>query len=316
MRPRVLCVADLKACPDVLAPLRARADVDELMLSQQQYDENLPQYDAVLTSLAVQTRQSALSRAQELRVIATATTGLDHIDIEYAAANEIKVLSLKGDVNFLRRVTATAELAWGLLLATVRKIPSAVESAKRGEWDRERFLGSQLSGKTLGVVGYGRLGAMVANYGLTFGMRVLTCDKQPLSTADSIEQVDFRHLLCESDVVSIHVPLNEETQGMFDHSSLAMLKEGAVVINTSRGAVIDETALLDALKSGRLGGVGLDVIDGEWCQDLASHPLIQYARTHSNLIVLPHIGGVTYESQRMAYERIVHVLIECLPSNA
>jgi len=219
---------------------------------------------------------------------------------------------LRHDTEFLDSITATAELAWGLLLATVRRLPWAFDAAKAGHWARDGYRGHQLSGKTLGILGYGRLGRIVAEYGKAFRMRVIACDVREVKAADGVQMVDFDTLLRESDVLSLHIHLTEENRGIINAETFAKMKLGAVLVNTSRGAIIDEKAFLDALLSGRLGGAGVDVIEGEWDEDLSRHPLIRYANEHENLVISPHIGGVTHESQRMVYEHTVSKLVDYL----
>jgi D-3-phosphoglycerate dehydrogenase / 2-oxoglutarate reductase len=306
----ILSMADVTACPEVLKPLKEIARVVEMPPRQDLLIEGIHEFDGFLTSLAVQTNRDVLQKACRLKVIATASTGLDHIDIAEAQRNGVRVLSLKNDTEFLRNITATAELAWCLLLALARRLPAAATAARNGRWARDEFRGSQLSGKTLGVVGYGRLGRIVAEYGKAFGMRTIACDVKPILVSTGVEQVDFDTLLQCSDVVTIHVHLADETHNLFNEKAFESMKPGAILINTSRGAVIDESALLAALKAGRLAGAGLDVINGEWRQDLASHSLIRYANDHENLLITPHVGGVTKESQSMAFARIVQRLVE------
>jgi len=314
MKPRVLCMLDAGHCSEALEPLRSAAVVVGMPPSQERLLDVIGDFDAFLTSLAVQTDREVLDRASRLRVIATPSTGLDHIDAAYATRKGIRVISLKDETALLDSITATAELAWGLLLAVVRHIPGAFEAAKRGNWARDEFRGHQMSGKTLGVLGYGRLGRMVAEYGKAFRMRVLACDVREMEPEHGVEMVSFATLLRESDVLTIHVHLTEETRGLIGADELAMMKEGAVLINTSRGALIDEQELLRALESGHLSGAGLDVIDGEWRNDLDQHALVAYARTHGNLIITPHVGGVTHESQVMAFRACARMLADYLRS--
>jgi D-3-phosphoglycerate dehydrogenase len=256
--------------------------------------------------------RQVLERASRLRVIATSSTGLDHIDLSAAKERNVTVLSLKEDTEFLDKITATAELAWALLLATVRRLPWAFDTAKQGIWARDRWRGRQISGKTLGVLGYGRLGRMIAEYGKAFRMRVIACDVRQVKPAEDVEMVDFDTLLRESDVLSIHIHLTEENRGLIDAEAFAKMKKGAYLVNTSRGAIVDEEALLQALLSGHLGGAALDVIEGEWRRDLNEHRLIRYASERDNLVITPHIGGITHESQKMAYERTARKLADYL----
>jgi phosphoglycerate dehydrogenase-like enzyme len=137
---------------------------------------------------------------------------------------------------------------------------------------------------------------MVADYGQAFRMRVLACDRKEIAPAPGVEMVDFPTLLRESDVLSIHIHLTPENRGFLGREALSRMKPGAILLNTSRGAVLDEAALLDHLESGHLGGAGLDVIDGEWSKNLTAHRLIRYANLHENLVISPHTGGITYVS--------------------
>ena len=312
MQLRVLNMADTTSCPDVFRKLEDIAEVASLPPDQDTLRRRLRDFDAYFASLHVRADREAMERSPRLRVIVTPSTGTDHIDLDAAAERGIRVLSLKDDPELLERITATAELAWGLLLATVRRLPWAFAAARAGRWARDRFRGHQLSGKTLGVLGYGRLGRMVARYGLAFGMRVLACDVRDVAPENGVTMADFDTLLRESDVLSVHVHLTDGNRGLIGAEALAKMKPGAVLINTSRGAIVDESALLEALRCGRLGGAGLDVICGEWDANLAEHPLVRHANEHEDLVITPHVGGVTFESQRMAMEHAVRKLLKFL----
>ena len=312
MAIRVLSMADTSDCDDVLDPLRRVADVVVRPADADILRDQISEADIYLASLHVRVDAVTIDAAKKLKAIVTPSTGLDHIDLPAAQRRGVAVLSLKDDKTFLNSLTATAELAWALLLSVVRRLPWAVQAAHSGDWARDRFRGHQLSGKTLGIVGYGRLGRMVGEFGKAFRMRVIATDITSLEPQSGVELMPLAKLLPQADVVSIHVHLTDSTRGMIGRAQLASIKRGAVLINTSRGAIIDESALLDALSSGHLLGAGLDVIDGEWRSDIAQHPLIQYATNHQNLVISPHIGGVTYESQRMAYARTVEVILNFL----
>lgn len=312
MTIRILSMMDLDLFQGLLDPLRKVADVHQLPADQSALEENIIDYEGFLTPLTVQTSAEVIRRAEKLKFVATASTGIDHIDTTQAESCGIRILSLKDDTQFLSQITATAELAWGLLLSVMRHIPEAVSSARRGVWARDRYRGHQLSGKTLGILGFGRLGRIVADFGKAFRMNVLACDTKPLPTTEGVSQVDFETLLSASDVITIHIHLTPDNRLLFDSQVFSRMKPGAVLINTSRGAIIDENALIEVLESEHLAGAGLDVINGEWRSDLDQHPLLVYSRNHPNLVITPHIGGVTYESQRMAYERIISKVFDFL----
>jgi len=255
----------------------------------------IAKYDAYFASVMVQADQLLLQKANNLKVIATPSTGTDHIDRKFAEQNNITILDIKTEYELLDSFSATAEMSWCLLLALIRNLPQAFNSVKEGNWARHIYSGHQLLNKTIGILGYGRLGKMMARIAKGFRMNVLACDIKPFE-AEGVTFVDFDTLLSESDIISIHIHLTDETKNMFSFKEFSKMKSGVILINTSRGAIINEQALLDSLISGRVGGAGLDIICGEWNTDLKQHPLIQYANQHSNLLISPHIGGATVES--------------------
>jgi D-3-phosphoglycerate dehydrogenase len=239
-----------------------------------------------------------IAAAPRLKVIVTPTTGLNHIDLKEAERHGIRVLSLRGETEFLQDVRATAEHTIALILVLLRHVPTALDHVRDGGWNRDLFKGRELYGKTVGVVGYGRLGQIVTRYLKAFDTRVLAAD--PNVNVGSVEPgvtlVPLRQLLREADLVTLHVNLCDETQGFFGWEQFAAMKEGAWFINTSRGELVDESTLLDALRSGRLAGAALDVLCEENPNGMGSHSLVAYAREYGNLIITPHIGGCTVES--------------------
>lgn len=299
---RVLCQWDVSFCPWVLDQLRQVATVDVRPTDRQFLLDHIHEYDAILVILKTPLDREILSRAKRLKYIVTPTTGLDHLDLQAIEELGITLQSIKTEYDLLDRVTATAELAWGLLLAAARKLPMAHQAAMRGIWARDAYRGMQLSGKTLGILGVGRLGKIVADYGNAFRMRVLGCDHNPRFKAPGVEYVDFDTLLAQSDVLTIHIHLTPENKHLINAAAFAKMKQGVVIVNTSRGGIIDEAAFVDAIRSGKVGGAGLDVIDGEWRTDLVDHPLIALAREHPNVVIAPHIGGITVESQAMTMQ--------------
>lgn len=175
--------------------------------------------------------------------------------------------------------------------------------------EKKSFSRTRQCHSTLGILGCGRLGSIVAEYGRAFRMHVVGHDRRSVVLPE-VEMVSYDDLLRKSDVLTIHIHLTEENRGLVDRESLRKMKPGAILINTSRGAIVDEEALLEALENGRLAAAGLDVVEGEWRDDLADHPLIRYARSHENLIVTPHVGGVTFESQAMAYTAAAQKIVD------
>jgi D-3-phosphoglycerate dehydrogenase len=239
-----------------------------------------------------------LDRAARLKVIVSPTTGLDHIDLAETERRNIYVLSLRGESDFLRDVRATAEHTIALILSLLRHIPQACAHAKYGHWARDLFRGCELHGKTVGIVGYGRLGRIVARYLTAFETKILVTDPKIHTDQPEagITSTSLTRLLNQSDLVTLHVNLCDETKGFFGQEQFAAMKPGAWFINTSRGELVDEDALSMALRSGRLRGAALDVVSEERAPRMGEHPLVVYARENDNLIITPHIGGCTAES--------------------
>lgn len=267
----------------------------EISLTTNELKAMIADFDVLIVRLGFQIDRAVIDAGERLKVIVTATTGLDHIDIEYAHAKGIKVLSLRGELDFLRSIVATAEHTWGLLLALTRRIPWAFDSVRSGDWNRDLFRGNDLRGKRLGVLGLGRIGEKVANYGLAFGMRVSAYDPFNSLWIDGVERcISLEQLCAQSDVLSMHVPLDSSTHKLLDQKLIYTMPEGALVLNTSRGQILDEVALLHALEAGHLGGAAVDVLTTERSSELSS--LVSYAQTHDNLLITPHIGGATQEA--------------------
>lgn len=300
--PRILVAERSSFSERGLQALAQIGPIEALDLSQVELVRLISDFEVLVLRLGLQADEAVITAGKELWMIATATTGVDHIDLAAAGRKGIAIISLQGEREFLDQVYATAEHTFALLLSLIRHIPSAFEAAKEYEWRRDLYRGRELNGKRLGIIGCGRLGRMVARYGAAFGMRVLVFDPNQNDLPDGIGRCESLHeLLAASEIVSLHVPLNEETRRLISAAEFEAMRPGAILVNTARGAVVDEQALLIALESGRLGGAALDVLSQEHTLSTQrDHPLIEYARTHDNLIVTPHIAGATYESVEKA----------------
>jgi D-3-phosphoglycerate dehydrogenase / 2-oxoglutarate reductase len=243
--------------------------------------------------------------AAGLRAVACAGIGIDNVDEPAASELGVAVLNAPG-----ANAVSAAEHTWALLLAVARRVPEADRSMKEGRWQRETLRGFELEGKVLGVVGFGRVGSRVAARGNAFGMTVLACD--PYLEPSWIEErrarpVALEALLEASDVVTLHVPLTAETRHMIDARALARTREGVVLLNVARGAVVDEAALLKGLESGHVRAAGLDVFETEPVVDspLARHPRV---------IATPHVGARTAEAQLRVSVELADRIVETLKS--
>lgn len=279
-------------------------------------DEILKKAKVIWAPMGFVFGKDKIDKCLNLSVIGTATTGVPHIDVDYAQRENVSVCSLKDQQPFLSTITPTAELAWGLVLAVTRRIPWAYDSVCEGKWNPKEFgrrTPRMLSEMTLGIVGLGRLGSWVAKYGKAFKMRVLYYD--PLVTyIQYIKCATLHDLAKESDIVSIHVHLTENTVNLIDRQFIQTMPKGSYIINTARGGILDEDALLEALQSGHLGGAGLDMLKGEhlpgFKEGIKEHPLVQYARTHDNLILTPKMGGCTVDAWEKTERRVVDLILQ------
>ena len=276
----------------------AKVDYCDLTYASLKIQLSKKTYDALIVRLRNPIDENLLSISPNLKAIATATTGLNHIDTEASFKKRIKIISLQGEVDFLKNIFATAEYTWALILSLIRKIPFAHQTILEGEWDRDHFIGHELHGKTLGIIGLGRLGSIVAGYARAFGMTILAHTKNKgIIVPEFITIVDLVTLLKNSDIISLHLSLNEETIGFISKPQFLMMEKTPFLINTSRGEIIKEEDLLSALQNGLIKGAALDVLSGEVVSNpLINNPLIEYAKTHDNLIITPHLGGATKES--------------------
>jgi D-3-phosphoglycerate dehydrogenase len=317
-RPVALYYDVLQFHPDNLDLLHSSVDVVTLADPRQDSPEVLARVDAAFAPLGFRFGAEKIDLAPRLKVIGSYTTGDSHIDVAYAERRGVRVVTLKGQRQFLAGITPTAELAFGLIIALTRNILPASAAARRGEWSRWPWAGpAMLSRMSLGVAGYGRLGRLVARYGRAFGMSVKFYDPRVDPADDPAERVDsLAALVGDRDVVSVHLPNEPGTDHLFDRALFARFKPGAFLVNTARGELIDQAALLEALESGRLAGAALDVLDGEFDPEfdrrLRKDPLLAYARSHDNLILTPHIGGSTRDAWRLTQAHTIRLMLETL----
>jgi D-3-phosphoglycerate dehydrogenase len=276
-----------------LALLRQDFEVDvRTELAAAGLDAAIAPYDALVVRSQTKVDASVLEAGGNLKVVGRAGIGLDNIDVETATRRGIMVVNAPQS-----NVLSAAEHTMALLLALSRNLPQAHGALRRGAWERERFQGVELHGKTLGIVGLGQVGRMVAQRALSFGMRLIAYD--PYVSRDRARQLsvelmpDLEALLVQADFVTIHLPRTSETEGLIGRRELALMKEGARLVNTARGGLVDEDALADALRAGRLAGAALDVFETE---PATKHPLFEM----ENVIVTPHLGASTFEAQDKA----------------
>jgi D-3-phosphoglycerate dehydrogenase len=309
MMHKILITDDLG--PAGLALLDAANDVqyDVVKLpSREKLNEVIGEYDAVITRSGTPLSAGTFEAARKLKVAGRAGVGMDSVDIDAATLRGVLVMNTP-EANTL----AAVELTMALLLAVCRHLPLANASVKSGEWARAKFLGAQLSEKTLGVVGLGRIGSRVATRCQAFGMKVVAYD--PYIAEEVAERIhvhlvaDLEELLGQADIITVHTPLTEETRHMIGAREIAQMKDRVILINCARGGIYDEQALYDALMSGKVAGAGIDVYSSE---PPASDPLLIQLLALENVVATPHIGANTVEAQRDVAVQIVQQVIDAL----
>jgi D-3-phosphoglycerate dehydrogenase len=264
--------------------------------------EILPDYDALVVRSSTQVTAELMRAGKNLKVVGRAGIGVDNVDV--AAATELGILVVNAPTANL--VSAT-EHTFALLFALARKIPLADASMKEGKWDR-KITGLELQGKTIGIIGFGRIGQKVASRARAFDLKVLAYD--PFLDAAAarkleVELMSLEDLLAQSDVITFHTPLTDQTRNLLNRERIATMKKGALVINVGRGGVVDEAALLEALESGHLGGAGLDVFAEEPPKDLT---LVR----HPKVVATPHLGAQTREAQERISTETAEMLLAAL----
>lgn len=296
--PIVVLVTD-KVSESGLAPLYADDRFEVVKIddsSDPAFAEALPRAHGLVVRSATKVRADMLEQAAALKVVGRAGVGVDNIDIPAATARGVAVMNAPAG-----NTVSAAELTMALILAMVRRVAAADSSVRGGEWARGRFKGAELRGRTLGLVGAGRIGGEVARRCRAFGMRVLCHD--PYLTTERAQELkvtpaSLDEVITGCDVLSLHVPLTDDTRDMLDAETIGRMKPGSFVVNVARGGVVDEAALADALESGHLAGAALDVFENE--------PLEEESRLRSvpNLVLTPHLGASTSEAQELVATEI------------
>ena len=271
----------LKKVKEFSVDVKLKLPLDELK-------KIIKDYDCLLVRSGTKVTKEVIENADNLKVIGRAGVGLDNVDLEVASKRGIIVMNTPGG-----NTISTAEHTMSLILSLSRNIPQADASTKRGEWERKRFMGVELYGKVLGIIGLGRIGREVAKRANAFEMKVIVCD--PFLSVDKlgelgVESVELRDLFKRSDYITVHTPITDETRHIIDKKAIRAMKEGVRIINCARGGIVDEAALLEGIESGKVLGAALDVYEKEPPKE---SPLIKCDK----VILTPHLGASTEEAQ-------------------
>ena len=277
-------------------------DVDEKYdCDKEDLKKIIENYDALIVRSKTKVTREIIESGKRLLVIGRAGVGLDNIDVNAAKEKNIKVVNTP-DVSTI----SVAELVIGFMISAARYIPQATESLKRGEWEKEKYMGIELSGKNLGIVGIGRIGKAVAKRAKALDMNVFGYDPY-VKNDENIKMVDFDTLLKISDFISFHVPITEETKHMVSVKEIEKMKKGVILINAARGGILDENAIKQGMEKGIVRAICLDVFESE-------KPFSSILTMENNFIGTPHIGAQTEEAQQRAGLEISKKIIEYLKS--
>ncbi len=288
--------------------LRAAADVDNQPgIAGDDLLASIAAYDALIVRGRTKVTADVIAAAQKLKVVGRAGVGVDNIDLAAAQSSGVTVVNTPTSTTI-----AVAEHTLALMLSLMRHVPRGDSTMKAGRWDKKQLLGSELSGKVLGVVGLGNIGSAVAQRAAAFGMNVIGFD--PLFSEDEIQQrgakaAQLNDLFARSDIITLHVPLNPKTHNLIHGQAIAHMRRGVRLICAARGGVIDETALLSGLESGQVAGAALDVFETE-------PPGLTALVAHPNVIATPHIGAQTSEAQVRAAADVAHEILAALNGDA
>ncbi len=317
-KPVALYYSILKYQADNYQRLNQDFDLIELPDPSHDTEAILNKIDVLFAPLGYFVNKEKIDLCNNLKVIASNTTGHPHIDVEYARKKGVKVACLKFAQAFLQRITPTAELTWGLIIALTRNIVPAYSFAIEGNWDRRPFgARAMLSSMSIGIVGLGRLGSIVAKYSSVFDMDIYYYDPYVESSDKNLQRCKtLGDLVATVDIITIHVPHNSETELMFNDKVFKLFKPGAYLVNTARGELIAWDSLLQALRSGALAGAALDVFEGEFSVNFEKHfkvhPVLEYAKENDNLLLTPHIGGSTIDAWGMTEAYTIDMVEEAL----
>ena len=318
--PKILVITPVSHISNFVEKISLFSHVD--FLEDPRIEEILPiieKYDAIFTNpnkSKIFIDKIIIDAAKKLKVICTASTGTNHIDKKYAKQKNIGILSLTEERETIDKISSTAELAFAFTLIGARNIIPAYNSVLQGEWDYTKYIGRQLNGLVIGVIGAGRLGQKYISYCKAFGAQILVYDPyKTIEISDQIRQVsDIKEVCKQSDVIALHVHVTDETENFINENFFNLMKTDVKIINTSRGDLINEIDLVNFLNRNPSAMILSDVLSNEIRNRLNS-PLYKLRENNKQVIITPHIGGMTKEAQEIAYLHALYMLEQFFDKN-
>tara|TARA_Y100001935_G_scaffold16903_1_gene12516 strand:+ start:284 stop:1243 length:960 start_codon:yes stop_codon:yes gene_type:complete len=313
MKYKALIGFDINEYPEIEI-FQEYFECDFCEYSEDFFKKNISKYDILVPHLYLNITSELINKATKLQYIFTPSTGTNHLDLHAIKKNNINFYCLSDSADFISEISSTAELAWLLILAANRKIMNLHKRVLIDKsWKNNDIRGNQLKNKTIGIIGFGRLGKMIFKYAKSFDMNILIYDTNRSSSHEYENYMkNFDELIKESDIISLHPKLNETSHEMINAQSINNMKDGVIIINTSRGDVINSNDLLNSLKSGKVGFAALDVLKNEFHSGkLPNDPLIEYALKEDNsdkILITPHAGGATLDAHSIVFKHVAYTL--------
>ena len=284
----LICDSLEKEVIDIFSEIGEVTNISDNENKEDEISKNILDTEVVVIRSATTITKELINSAKQLKVIARCGVGVDNIDLEQASKNNIYVTNSPN-----ANIISVAELTIGLIISAARNIHTSNNSLKAGEWNRQKFTGTELYDKQLGLIGFGKAANEVAKRLSAFGMKIVFYDPYIEESKNEATKVDLDHLMQTSDVISIHVNKTKETENLIDSKALNMMKKGGIIVNTSRGGIIDEKSLFALVDDEKIIFGGLDVYDKE-------PPIVDEFLSNSNIVTTPHLGASTKEAQLKA----------------
>ena len=309
---KILVITEVKHINGLTTELNKIGDITYLNSpSFNQVKKIINNYDAIFTNpnkSKIYIGKALLESSKKIKVVCTASTGLNHIDVNFLKSKKIKIISLTKKKNITKNISSTAEMALALTMSSLRNVVSSANSVLKGQWDYTQHIGRQFNSLTVGIIGYGRLGKMYANYCKALGAKIIVYDpfKKTINKNFSLIK-NVNSLYKKADIISLHIHLNQNNYNMINLKNLNLMKSNVLLVNTSRGEIINEEDTITFLKKNSRAKLATDVIANEILGKNKS-PLIRYAKRSKQIIITPHIGGMTVEAQEIAYMGVAILL--------
>ena len=299
MKHKVLCTAPFKRFPKVVKYFFEIFDGDIIeYMSYSEVMKSINSYDGMIPNARIKVDSKIIDQAKKLKAVYQPSMGYEHISLDYLKENSVSFNALGLDSYFKETLWSTAEHTFSLILSLLKKNYKSISDVKNnGFWDNRSYQIDDIRGSNIGIIGLGNIGRKVAYLSDCFGAKICAYDpyiKESEFPGYVKRITDLDILLINSDIISLHVPFNKETFNMINSSKIALMKDTSYIVNTSRGGIINEKALMNAIKNKNIKGVALDVLENESPYGVTDHPFVKFAKNYNNIIITPHLGGSSY----------------------